>query len=292
MSAPSHGTGRRLPAGRAPTGAKPSFRSPKVKGFLLFALPLPLLLASIIDLGSGSFAAMIAEGSAFALYMLGALLTRRGLARAASGPQSRYGPRPWLSPTNLGAGLVALATAIAAYFGVGHGVATSVAFAGVALLAFHLLYGLDPIYPPRILDSLGGERDAVSKALAEAEQRIHNIEHASAAIGNLELRTRLGRISEQGRDILAMIERRPRDLRRARKFLTVYLEGAEQVTRGYAGMYRVADSPELEQNFRNVLVTIESVFAEQQRKLLETDVMDLDVQIEVLSKQLKREGIL
>lgn len=270
----------------------PVFRSPNVKGFLLFVLPLPLLLASIIDLGAGRFTAMIAEGSAFGLYMVGAFLTRRGFASAAFETQSRYGLRPWLSPKNLGGGLVALATAIAAYFGVGHGAAISIAFAGVALFAFHLLYGLDPIRPPRILNSIGGERDALSKALAEAEQRILNIEHASAAIGNRELRTRLGRISEQGRDILAMIERRPRDLRRARKFLTVYLEGAEQVTRGYAGTHRVADSPELEQNFRNVLVTIESVFAEQQRKLLATDVMDLDVQIEVLTKQLKREGIL
>jgi hypothetical protein len=39
------------------------------------------------------------------------------------------------------------------------------------------------------------------------------------------------------------------------------------------------------------LITIEDVFAEQERKLLETDLMDLDVQIEVLAKQLKREGI-
>ncbi len=36
----------------------------------------------------------------------------------------------------------------------------------------------------------------------------------------------------------------------------------------------------------------EEVFGEQQKRLLETDLMDLDVQIEVLTKQLKREGII
>ena len=47
----------------------------------------------------------------------------------------------------------------------------------------------------------------------------------------------------------------------------------------------------LEDNFRRVLATIEEVFAEQRQKLLEADVTDLDVQIEVLTTQLKREGV-
>jgi 5-bromo-4-chloroindolyl phosphate hydrolysis protein len=131
----------------------------------------------------------------------------------------------------------------------------------------------------------------VTEALAEAEERLLNIEQAAGRIGNPELRRRLGRIADQGREILGRIEQRPRDLRRARKFLTVYLEGAERVTRGYAATHRAADYAELEQSFRNVLITIEDVFAEQQKRLLETDLMDLDVQIEVLEKQLKREGI-
>ena len=260
---------------------------------LLFVLPVPLLLASIIALGSGRFLAMLADGSAFALYMLGAVLTRRALRGASSAPSSRFEPRPWLTPRNLGGGLVAIATGVAAFFGVGHGAAISAAFGGVALLAFHLLYGLDPILAPRPFGPIrGARRDNLSSTLAEAERRILNIEHAAREIGNRELRERLGRIGVRARDILGIIERRPQDLRRARKFLTVYLEGAEQVTRGYARTHRLAESRELEQNFRSVLVSIEDVFAEQQQKLLESDVLDLDVQIEVLNKQLKREGIL
>ena len=54
---------------------------------------------------------------------------------------------------------------------------------------------------------------------------------------------------------------------------------------------RVA-APDLDDNFRRVLVTIEEVFQEQQQKLLETDITDLDVQIEVLATQLKREGVI
>jgi hypothetical protein len=41
-----------------------------------------------------------------------------------------------------------------------------------------------------------------------------------------------------------------------------------------------------------VLESIEEVFQEQRQKLLQTDIMDLDVQIEVLTNQLKREGLI
>ncbi len=83
-----------------------------------------------------------------------------------------------------------------------------------------------------------------------------------------------------------------RDLRRARKFLNVYLDGAHKVTEGYAKTHARVAAPELDDNFRRVLITIEEVFQEQQQKLLETDITDLDVQIEVLTTQLKREGVI
>ncbi len=90
--------------------------------------------------------------------------------------------------------------------------------------------------------------------------------------------------------MLEQIAERPSDLRRARRFLTVFLEGAEQVSDGYVRTHRHADSPELEQNFRNVLVSIEDQFARQRERLRQADVLDLDVQIEVLKKQLEQEG--
>ena len=51
-------------------------------------------------------------------------------------------------------------------------------------------------------------------------------------------------------------------------------------------------SNELEQNFRNLLDSIETVFKEQKDKLLEEDLFDLDVQMEVLATQLKHEGVI
>jgi 5-bromo-4-chloroindolyl phosphate hydrolysis protein len=131
----------------------------------------------------------------------------------------------------------------------------------------------------------------VIELLDEAEQKIAAIDAARPSIRNTEFRDRLRRISAEARKILAIIEADPRDARRARKFLKVYLDGAQQVTEGYAALHGSEEAPELEDNFRRVLGTIESVIAEQQDKLRQNNLSELDVQIEVLQMQLEKEGV-
>ena len=93
--------------------------------------------------------------------------------------------------------------------------------------------------------------------------------------------------------IITLIENDPSDLPRARKFLKVYLDGTRRVTESYAKTHRnEATTVELDSNFSNVLNSIESTFDEQHEKLKKQDQFDLDVNIEVLETQLKREGII
>jgi 5-bromo-4-chloroindolyl phosphate hydrolysis protein len=126
----------------------------------------------------------------------------------------------------------------------------------------------------------------------EAELQIVGIEQANKQINNRQFNQRIDGICEHAREIVDIIQEDPGDIRRARKFLNVYLDGALKVTKGYAEMQGKHQSEELTQNFNNVLQTIESVFVEQKTKLLEDDILDLDVQIEVLTTQLKHEGVI
>ena len=65
------------------------------------------------------------------------------------------------------------------------------------------------------------------------------------------------------------------------------------MTESYAKTHRnEATTVELDSNFENVLNSIESTFDEQHEKLKKQDRFDLDVKIEVLETQLKREGII
>lgn len=261
------------------------------QGLLLYALPLPLVPGAISALALGRLDGFLADASALVLLIAGAWLTRRGIRVARAERLVRFARLHRWPQKTLGGVLTALGAGVAAYFGVGHGLPISLAFAGVAALGFHWTYGFEPLGRPLPFDLSDERARQVAEALGEAEGRLLDVERAAAAIGNPELKARVRRIAVQGRGILGQIAERPTDLFRARKFLNVYLEGVQQVAAGYARTHRTADSLELEQNFRNVLVTVEQAFEEQRQRLLKTDLMDLDVQIEVLKKQLEHEGI-
>lgn len=270
-------------------------RARPVRAWLLWIFSAPLLLAAISALAAGRLDGFLADATAWALIALAALMTRR-----ASQPQRQpaierrfsHRGRRWQFPLrNLAAASLAAGTCVAAVYGVGHLVGVGLGFAAVAVFGYHLTYGLEPQRVGERSSALDRESQAVIEALAEAEERLISIERSADAIGNRELSQRLARIAELGRGILAQIAERPSDLRRARRFLTVFLEGAERVSDGYARTHHHADSAELEQNFRTALITIEQQFQRQRERLREADMLDLDVQIEVLKKQLDQEGI-
>ncbi len=260
-------------------------------GLLLFLLPLPILGAVLFSLFRGNLPHLALYAASYALFLAGALLNRRGLHNEAEYQQRRIARTPRLPLKALGAGAVTMATALTA-FASGYGVLISACFGACAFVGCRFVYGPDPRGNKGVVDTHGlDDTDQVVDALDNAQRDIAAIERANRHIRNPELTERLRRIVDEGRHILLLIEENPRDLRRARKFLNVYLEGARRVAEGYARTHRRSPSVELEENFRRVLSTIEDVFREQHQKLLEQDVMDLDVQIEVLAKQLKREGV-
>lgn len=262
------------------------------RGLLLFLLPLPVLLAAIISLGKGHLPALVDNAFNYGLYLVGALMARRGFYHAAEYERRKIASAPKPPLKTLGGLIIAAATSLTA-LGAGYSAPVGICFGLGALLGYYLVYGFDPRAEKRVVDSYGVDTtEQVLAALQRAEGLISAIEDTSRRIRNQELNARLNRIAGLARQILTAIEEDPRDLRRARKFLNVYLEGAQQVTEGYARTHPQTQSRQLEDNFRRVLVSIEDVFQEQQQKLLEQDVQDLDVQIEVLATQLKREGVI
>ena len=136
----------------------------------------------------------------------------------------------------------------------------------------------------------GLDMPGVTEQLEQASGRLRRIDATARAIGVPEFRERLTRITQIGRDILGEMARDPRDVSRGRRFLHLYLDSTERVTEDYARTYRTSGGT-LDANFRRLLVEMESAFAEQHRRLVEADTMSLDVDIEVLTARLKREGL-
>jgi len=263
---------------RAPPGASPpSSRS----AWLLFLLPLPVALAAAVSLAQGQLVALFGNSIGYGLFLLGALLVRRGDSSADKASVAGW-PRK-----TLGAVLVAIATGTTAWLGVGHHPAIAIVFALLALLGCYLTYGFDP-RRGRPIPGFGKQNRLT---LSQAERSIAAIEQASREIQQPELEARLRRIADLASAILGRLKEDPNNLRRAHKFLNVYLDGVKSVVEGYAKTHAQVVAPELDEHFRNALISVEDAFREQQQRLLDSDLDDLDVQIEVLTQQLKREGI-
>ncbi len=273
----------------------PDAKQPIVwRGWLLYLLPLPLLPATFLALFDGSVVTALARGIGFGLIVGAASCIRKGikldneavrrnLRRRASTVRYRF----------VGAIMASVGVFLVAWLGVvgANGLIASVLFGLAVLGGCYLYYDFDT---PARLDGVaatGITTEELIELLDEAEGRIQRIEADARRINNTEFRDRLRRIATEAREILRTIEEDPVDARRARKFLKVYLDGAQQVTEGYARAHRGEDDPVLEDNFRRVLGTIETVIGEQQQKLAENNAGDLDVKIEVLQMQLEQEGV-
>lgn len=265
-------------------------RAKAVKGWWLYILPLPLAFDAVFSLWSGEIGAMATAAAAYAMFLFGADIARRGFARDAERRGRAFARVVPYKAT--AAGTFGLATAFAAFAAAGHDIVTSAAFGVACVIGFFLVYGFDPKRAqPSVPADIGVSADEIRAALGEAYAKVDGIETAGKAIGSLEFRERLGRIVGGAQKILSAIEENPRELRRARRFINVYLDGARQVTEKYARTHTQADSPLLEQNFRRLLIDMETVCEEQYQKLTDNSVSDLDVQIEVLTTRLKREGV-
>jgi hypothetical protein len=262
-----------------------------LRGALLYLLPFPLAPTGLIALAKGEFGTAMAGFGCLVCLYAGAYLNRRGLKEELLAPARRYS-RPVRIPYKyLAAGLVAYGTAAAAHTLVGQELAVSLTFGVLALAGLHLAYRLPS--PHSMLPQARFETrdEVVQRVLEQAERRVLAIETVADRVGNPELSQRLRRITAHARAILDLIAERPTERFRARKFLNVYLEGAERVATRYAKTHRLARTQVLEDNFRRVLAQIEEVFERQRSQLHEHDVLDLDIQIEVLRKQLEREGL-
>lgn len=262
------------------------------RGLLLYILPLALIPASVLSFVYADFLRIIINTTGCAGFLFAASLLRKGLAAEAEYQDKKITLAPKWPLKTLAALLVAFTTTGTALLGVGHSLLISIMFGLGALVGMFLLYGFDPRQEKTVIGSHGYSAEEISQTVVEAEAKISGIEHANKQINNRQFKQRIQTICTHAREIVGLLEEDPGDIRRARKFLNIYLDGAFKVTEGYADMHRKYQSEQLTENFDHVLQTIESVFIEQKQKLLEDDVLDLDVQIEVLTAQLKHEGVI
>lgn len=261
-------------------------------GIWLFVLPLPLLVNAVWMLARGNVRDLLLSVGCYGLFGLSGWLIRRGTKLEAKALTDPLGRAP-IFPFKLGAAALAgVGAFLTAWLLAYHGVLMAVVFGVGAAAGAVLAYGIDRFGASISLP--GSAEDAVYEALDKARKSLGELRRMKMNIRNREFRDRIGRLEEWGDKIVKQIKEDNRDLKRAREFINVYLDGAIKVTANYVKTHgHTGDQAEaLEARYAELLEGMEREFEAQHNRLLRDDILDLDVELELLSTQLKQKGML
>ncbi len=258
----------------------------------LYLLPLPLLFAGLGAIQRGSATEMLGELGAFAGLMLSAWLLGEGL-RAEDAYDARGVARPPAIPRKLFAAVLTGASVfLAGVTSLGQSPFGAIAFGAVAGAAHLLAFGLDPMKKKGLegVDELATDR--VARAIDQAEGLVRQIGDAAKRIGDRRLEGRIERLCDQAREVFRVVERDPRDLSRARTFLSVYLLGLRDATVKFADVWSRSQDAQARTAYEDLLGDLEKSFTTQRTHLLEDDRSSLDIEIEVLRERLQQDGLI
>lgn len=281
---PEAGDARPEPAPAIRAQAEPPVR-PGFRTWLLFLLPLPLILRAFAQ-GAGG---LILTLAALALLLFSAWLTREGERAHREYARRRTARRPAFPRKLAGALFMGLGLAAASLADAG-----TVAAAGLGLLgaALHVAaFGPDPLRDKGMEGIDSHSRDRAARAVDRAEGYLKEMSEAISRVGERRLQARVAGFAATARTMFRRVEEDPRDLSAARKYLTVYLLGARDATVKFADLYGRNREPQARADYAALLDDLEAGFARQNQRLLSDNRDDLNVEIEVLRERLQREGV-
>ncbi len=262
---------------------------PNTAAKLLYIPAFVMLIAALRETGSNA-SAMLLELSAFAALGLGAWLLNEGI-KAEAAYEARKVARPPSIPRKAFAAALAGIGVTLGYLSGSGGLVTSLIFGAVAAGAHVIGFGLDPMRKKGLEGVSEFETDRVARAVDKAEDLVRATLDASKRIGDRGLEARVERLANSARAVFRTVEDDPRDLPRARKFMSVYLMGARDATAKFADLYSRERDPEARHKYEALLSDLEASFEEHRETLLIDNRTDLDVEIEVLRERLQTEGL-
>jgi 5-bromo-4-chloroindolyl phosphate hydrolysis protein len=184
------------------------------------------------------------------------------------------------------AGMLGISTLFTASFAGGESLLIGLFLGVIATVGYFLYYGFDPRVDK--LDNIGDISAAfVIETLAEARGKLASVEENMKLIKEPEVHGKLRVATDKAYEILNNIEEDPKDLRVARKFIIVYIDGVKKVTESYTGMKEDEINAETKEKFSMLLSDVEKKFDKEILRLKKNNQFDLDVHIDVLQEQIK-----
>ena len=263
---------------------KPQYKN--MKGTLLYIFLAPLFLALILALLQTNIQAFLLNDVSFFLFLAVVKLAKKGFVQEQTYKASIFTKAPKV-PYKMYAGyLLGGATFFAAYIAGGEALVKSVFLAVIATVGYYLYYGFDPKEDK--LENLGDiSAEFVLETISEAKEKLTFVETDMKSIKDHVLNAKLQNALKKADHILKTIQEDPKDVRVARKFLTVYIDGIAKVTKSYTELDEADISTETTQRLHTLMDEVDEKLSKELARLKNNNAFDLDVHIDVLKEQIK-----
>ncbi len=256
------------------------------KGNFLYIFLVPLFIAIVMSLLMLEIQAFILNMIAFGLFFLTAKANSKGLDQELIYYTKTLTKAP-KTPYKLMAGiLLGISTFFSASFAGYQNILIGIFLGIVASIGYFLYYGFDPRADK--LENIGDiSAEFVLETLATARGKLSSIEEDMTLIKDTKLNSQLRIAINKAYEILTNIEADPKDVRVARKFIIVYIDGIKKVTKSYVEMEEDEITRDTKERLYSLLNDVEKRFDKEIIRLKRNNQFDLDVHIDVLQEQIK-----
>ena len=253
-------------------------------GKLLYLFLIPLFVSTILALFGGQYGKFLTNGIGFLLLLGSAAATAKGIAQEAAYHETIITRAPKIPYKTLAMIVLGIAVVYLAFVA-GHKSLLASLFVGIlGAVGYGLYYGLDP-RRDKLPDMGDINPELVLQTLGEAKAKLAEAEASNARITDRVLRDKIRNAIERAHLILETIQHDPKDLRVARKFLVVFVDGIADVTHRYTEVDAHDIDPDMRQRLHALIDDVQSRFDKELARLKANNLFDLDVTIDALKAQ-------
>ena len=260
-------------------------RKTLLKPFLLYFFAFGFIFNVLIALFMTNIKSFLYNSIALILYLEVLYLSKRGFLQEYEYKQHIFIKAPKIPYKLLSALLLTVVVFYSAFFIAQKSFMDAGFLSLVALCGYYLYYGFDPRKDK--IDNLGDiSQEFVFETIYEAKEKIAFITDKLPSIQRDSLKNKIENALNISDEIVKTLQQDPTDIRVARTFLMVYLDGIKDIIIAYTEIKSEDITDQTHQQLEALFDDVQKRFDKELLKLKENNQFDLDVNIQTLKEQL------
>lgn len=256
------------------------------RGWLFYLFLIPLFFAVIFSLFGLNVKALLLNVLGFLMMYGTFIIARKGFEQEDIYNESKLAKAPKIPYKQIAAYMLGITTFYLAYIAGNYTLFKALFLTVISIVGFWLYYGFDP-RKDKLKDFGDISSELVLTILNETEEKIAGISSAAKKIEDRPLYDKIQLAVERSHTILDALVDDPKDIRVARKFLVVYLDGVSDVIHSYNAVEEKNITPQTREKLLALMDDVEVRFNKELKRLKANNQFDLDVNIDTLKEQIK-----